>query len=38
MRQVSMATRDELLDALSARYDQAARADKARILAKFVAV
>ena len=38
MRQVSMATRDELLAALMARYDQAARADKARIFAEFVAV
>ena len=38
MRQVSMATRDELLAALTVRYEQAGREDKARILTEFVAV
>jgi hypothetical protein len=38
MRLVSMATRDELLVALAARYGKASRADKARILAEFVAL
>lgn len=38
MRKVSMTTRDELLVALRVRYGQAKRADKARILAEFVAL
>ena len=33
-----MATRDELLDALTARYGRASRADKGRIVTEFVAV
>lgn len=38
MRLVSMATRDELLAALTVRYGQAGRVDKVRILAEFVAL
>ncbi len=38
MRQVSMATRDELLAALTVRYDQAGREGKTGILTEFVAV
>lgn len=38
MRKVSMTTRDELLVALRVRYGEAKRADKARILAEFVAL
>ncbi|TKA93905.1 hypothetical protein FAZ78_25315 [Cereibacter changlensis] len=38
MRQVSMATRDELLVALTTRYGKAGRSDKTRILAEFVAL
>ena len=38
MRLMSMATRDELLVALTARYGKAERADKARILAELVAL
>lgn len=38
MRKVSMPTRAELLDALTVRYGLARRAEKARILAEFVAL
>ena len=38
MRRVSMNTRDELLSALVARYGEAGRADKGRILTEFVMV
>jgi hypothetical protein len=38
MRQVSMATRDELLAALTVRFAQAGRGDKARMLTEFVAL
>lgn len=38
MRQVSMATRDELLAALTVRFGQAVREDKVRILTEFVAL
>ena len=38
MRRVSMATRDELLAAVAARYGASGRADKARILDEFAAV
>jgi hypothetical protein len=38
MRQVSMATRDELLAALTVRFGQALREDKVRILTEFVAL
>ncbi|TKA93802.1 transposase, partial [Cereibacter changlensis] len=38
MRQVSMATRDELLVALTVRFGQAGREEKARILTEFVAL
>jgi hypothetical protein len=38
MRQVSMATRDELLAAVAARYRSSIRAEKARILDEFAAV
>jgi hypothetical protein len=38
MRQVSMATRDELVTALAARYARASRTERGRILDEFVAV
>jgi hypothetical protein len=38
MRRVSMATRDELLAAVAARYPSSSRAEKTRILDKFAAV
>src|SRR3954447_4541443 len=38
MRRVSMATRDELLAAVAARYRSSPRADRARILDEFTAV
>src|SRR3712207_8633706 len=38
MRRVSMATRDELLVAVAARYRSSSRAEKMRILDEFVAV
>ena len=38
MRRVSMATRDELLDALVARYREVGRAEKGRILTEFAGV
>ncbi len=38
MRQVSLATRDELLAALTLRFGQAGREDKVRILTEFVAL
>ena len=38
MKRVSMATRNELVEAIAARYDRSDRAAKARILDKFVAV
>lgn len=38
MRRVSMDTRDELLSALGARYGEAGRAGKGRILTEFVMV
>jgi hypothetical protein len=38
MRRVSMATRDELITALSGRYCEAGRIDRGRILDEFVAV
>ena len=38
MRRVSMATRDELVAAIAARYARSGRAEKARILDEFVAV
>lgn len=38
MRRVSMNTRDELLSALVARYGEAGRADKRRVLTEFVMV
>ena len=38
MRRVSMATRNELVEAIAARYAQGTRSEKARILDEFVAV
>src|SRR4051812_16062417 len=38
MRQVSMTTRNELIRAISARYQQSDRPDKGRILDEFVSV
>ena len=38
MRRVSMATRDELLRAVAARYRSSQRAEKTRILDEFAAV
>ncbi len=38
MRKVSMAARDELVNALARRYAVADRAEKARILDEFVAI
>jgi hypothetical protein len=38
MRRVSMATRNELVEAIAARYARSDRAEKARILDEFVAV
>ncbi len=38
MRRVSMATRDELLAAVAARYRSSSRAEKTRILDEFAAV
>ena len=38
MRRISMATRDELLEALSARYRGASRAEKGRILTEFAEI
>jgi hypothetical protein len=38
MRRISMATRDELVEAIAARYVRSNRAEKARILDEFVAV
>ena len=38
MRRISMATRDELLDAVAARYRSATRAEKGRILTEFTEI
>ena len=38
MRRVSMATRNELVEAIAARYARSDRTEKARILDEFVAV
>jgi hypothetical protein len=38
LRRLSMGTRDELVEAVSARYREASRAEKWRILMEFVAV
>ena len=38
MRRISMATRDELVAAVSDRYGQASRAERGRILDEFTAV
>ena len=38
MRRVSMATRDELIEALAGRYGEAGRIERGRILDEFVAV
>jgi len=38
MRRISMATRDELLEAVAARYRAAKRTEKGRILTEFVEI